>query len=246
MEIQYLSEPDLKEPVMIAAWPGMGYMAKISADFIRRRLKAEIYAEIVYYQNSMVYTDGLAELLPLKHKFYSVTSHNLIICVGDAQPSTPEETQKLANQVLDLAEKYKVKTIYTMAAYPSDYKNSPIVYGIYTEENMREELGAHGIEFIEGEGSVNGLNGILIGLAKHRGIRGVCLMGEIRYANVPQHLSAKAVIEKLASLLNLEIDTTQLVKRAEKIDASIRQSLQDYEKDEDQLKKEDKIYRYIS
>ena len=246
MDIQYLSEPDLKDPVMIAAWPGMGYLAKISADYLRRRLKAEKYAEIVYYQNSIVYKNGLAELPPLKHKFYSAPDQNLIICVGDAQPSTPEETQKLAHKVLDHAEKYNVKTIYTMAAYPRDYKDSPLVYGIYTEEDMREELDAHGVDFIEDEGAVNGLNGILIGLAKHRGIRGVCLMGEIRYANVPQHLSAKAVIERLASLMNLEIDTSHLVKRAKKIDASIRKSLEDYEKDEEQIKKEDKSYRYIS
>jgi len=246
MDIQYLSEPNLNEPVMIAAWPGMGYLAKISADYLCRRLKAEKYAELVYYQNSIVYKDGLAELPPLKHKFYFAPGKNLIICVGDAQPSTPEETQKLANQVLDLAEKYNVKTIYTMAAYPNDYKDTPTVYGIYTEEDMREELDAHGVKFIEEEGAINGLNGILIGLANHRGIKGVCLMGEIRYANVPQHLSAKAVIEKLASIINIEIDTSHLVKRAKKIDASIRKSLQDYEKDEDLIKKEDKSFRYIS
>jgi predicted ATP-grasp superfamily ATP-dependent carboligase len=71
-------------------------------------------------------------------------------------------------------------------------------------------------------------------------------MGEIRYANVPQHLSAKAVLERLTALLGVEVDTSQLVKRAERIDASIRRSLNDYEEEEERLQKEEKKIRYIS
>ena len=194
MNIQFLSEPKFKEPVLIAAWPGMGYLAKISADYLRRRLKAEKFAEIVYPQNSIIYKDGLAELPNLSHRFYAAPDNDLIICVGDAQPSTPEETLNLADDVLELAEKYNVKRIYTMAAYPCDYTEEPTVYGIFTDEDLKEEMVAHGVDLLEGEGSVNGLNGILIGIAKNRGIKGICLMGEIRYANVPQHLSAKAVL----------------------------------------------------
>jgi len=244
MEIRYTSEPQFTEPVMIAAWPGMGYLAKISADYLRRRLKAKNFAEIRYFQNAIIYKDSLAELPPLRHRFFAVPGRDLLICVGDAQPSTPEEALRLAEKVVDLAEKYKVKRIYTMAAYPNDYPEEPRVYGVYTDEKLKSELEGHGVGFIEGEGAVNGLNGILIGVAKKRGIEGVCLMGEIRYANVPQHLSSKAVLEKLTAILGLEIDTTQLEKRAEKIDASIRKSLGDYPEYEEP--KKEKAFRYIS
>ena len=90
------------------------------------------------------------------------------------------------------------------------------------------------------------LNGILIGVAKNRGIEGVCLMGEIRYANVPQHMSSKAVLEKLADILGLEIDTAPLERRARKIDASIRKSLGEYDEYGEPIKKEEKAFRYIS
>jgi hypothetical protein len=90
------------------------------------------------------------------------------------------------------------------------------------------------------------LNGILIGLAKNRGIEGVCLMGEIKYANVPQHLSSKAVLERLTTILGLEIDMSQLERRAKKIDATIRKSLGEYEEYEQPLKKDEKALRYIS
>jgi hypothetical protein len=231
---------------MIAAWPGMGYLAKISADYLRRRLKAEKFAEIRYFQNAIIYKDSLAELPSIRHRFFTVPDKDLIICVGDAQPSTAKEAHALAETIIDVAVEYGVKLIYTMAAYPHDYPEVPRVYGVYTDESLKPLLEGKGVEFIEGEGAVNGLNGILIGVAKHRGIDGVCLMGEIKYANVPQHLSSKAVLERLNDILGFKIDTSQLERRAEKIDASIRKSLGEYERYEDLTRKEEKNIKYIS
>jgi proteasome assembly chaperone (PAC2) family protein len=246
MDVLYFSKPEFKEPIMIAAWPGMGYLSKISADFLRRRLHAKIFAEIKYFQNAIAYRNGLAELPTVKHKFYAVPGREIIICVGDAQPPIPGEAMKLANIVLDVAKELNVKRIYTMAAYPSDYQEEPQVYGLCTNGKLKEELASQGIRLIEGEGEVNGLNGIIIGLAKMTGIEGICLLGEIRYTNVPQHLSSKAVIKKLSALLDLDVDTSQLEKRAKKIDASIRKSFNEYQEvSEDQVKPEKK-FRYIS
>jgi len=246
MEILCSHEPALKNPTLIAAWPGMGYLAKISVDYLRRRLDAKKFAEVKFYQNAIIYKDGLATMPSIRHRFFAVPDRDLIICVGDAQPSIPEEAIKLAEKVIDFAKGFNVKRVYTMAAYPSDYPDEPRVYGVFTDESLRDELERHGVEFIEGEGAVNGLNGVLIGVAKSRGIEGVCLMGEIRYANVPQHLSSKAVLERLTSLLGIEIDTTQLEKRAEKIDASIRKSLNEFQDIGEELKEEEKKIRYIS
>ncbi|TET71069.1 hypothetical protein E3J39_05330, partial [Candidatus Bathyarchaeota archaeon] len=246
MEIRCSHEPAFKEPVLIAAWPGMGYLAKISADYLRRRLNAKKFAEVKFFQNAIIYRDSLAELPSIRHRFFAVPDRDLMICVGDAQPSTPEEALRLAEKIVDFAKRFHVKRIYTIAAYPSDYPDEPRVYGVFTDESLREELERHGVDFIEGEGAVNGLNGVLIGVAKGKGIDGVCLMGEIRYANVPQHLSSKAVLERLTSILGIEIDMAQLEKRAEKIDASIRRSLDEFQDYSEDIKKEEKKIRYIS
>ena len=246
MEINYLRKPQLSEPSMVAAWPGMGYLAKISADYLRRRLNAWPFAEICYYQNAVIYKDGLAELPPIRHRFYAATKQNLIICVGDAQPSIPEEAYRLARCVVGVAERFKVRRIYTMAAYPSDQQGEPRVYGVYTDEDLREVLIGQDIRLLEGEGAVNGLNGVLIGVAKNRGIDGICLMGEIRYANVPQHLSSKAVLEKLTAILGIEIDMSQLEQRAKRVDAAIRRRLSRYWESEEASRKEEKELKYIS
>jgi proteasome assembly chaperone (PAC2) family protein len=245
MDVQYFSQPQVDEPAMIAAWPGMGYLAKISADYIRRRIKAKQFAEITYHHNVLLYNNGKAELSPIKHSLYFSKEHNLIICVGDAQPSIPEESLRLAEIIADIALKYKVKRIYTMAAFPNEFYTTPKVYGIYTNEAIRPELEELGVKIIEKEGAVNGLNGIMVGVGGLKGIEGVCLLGDITYANVPQHLSSKAVIKVLLKLVNLHIDTEILDKRAKRIDSSIRKRLALHEEEESLERKEPKL-DYIS
>jgi uncharacterized protein len=246
LEIRYLSRPELDHPDMIAAWPGMGYIAKISADYLRRRLNAKIFAEVTYYHNMLVYNNGLGSLSPIRHRFYAAPGKNLVICVGDAQPSIPEESIKLAKDVVDLAVDLGVRRMWTMAAYPTEYTEEPQVFGVYTSEEMRASLESHGIKIVKEEGVVNGLNGVIIGVAKDRGIPGACLMGDIKYANVPQHLSSRAVLIKLASILGIELDTTLLEKRARRLDASIRKRLEVFEDETELLPISDKRPDYIS
>jgi len=247
MDIRYFDRPELDNPRMIAAWPGMGFLAKISADYLRRQIKATKFAEIKYFHNVLVYNNkGHAELAPIKHEFYASKEHNLIICVGDAQPSVPEESLRLAQKIAELAKEFGVKRMFTMAAYPNDVYDTPQVYGIFTEESMRDELVKLGVIIPEDEGVVNGLNGVMIGVAHNYGIGGVCLMGDITYANIPQHLSSKVVLEVLVKLLNIEIDTNQLRIRAEKLDASIKKRLMILEDKEEPLLPEEKKLGYIS
>ncbi len=245
MDVQFTDKPKLDKPVMIAAWPGMGFLAKISADYLRRRIKASQFAEINYFHNVLIYNNSIAELAPIKHKLYASEKENLIICVGDAQPSIPEESLRLAQQISDIATEMGVSRIYTMAAYPNEFYEEPKVYGVFTDENMREELSSAGVEMLE-DGAVNGLNGVLIGIAKSQGIEGVCLMGDITYANVPQHLASKAVLQTLVKLIDIEIDTQQLEIRAKKIDASIKRRLDIHEEEDEQPVSEEKKLGYIS
>jgi proteasome assembly chaperone (PAC2) family protein len=71
-------------------------------------------------------------------------------------------------------------------------------------------------------------------------------MGDIKYANVPQHLAAKAILLKLSSFINIDLDTSLLDKRAKRIDASIKKRLAIYEEDLDLIPKKEKKLDYIS
>jgi len=182
-----------------------------------------------------VYKNSVAEMAPIKHKLYASEDQNIIICVGDAQPSIPEESLRLAQKIADIAVEMGVTRVYTMAAFPNEFYDDPKVYGIFTDESMKDELVEAGVEIIKNDGAVNGLNGVM-----------VCLMGDITYANVPQHLASKAVLHKLVKLIDIEIDTKQLDIRAKKIDASIKRRLDIYEEEEETQVPDEKRLGYIS
>jgi predicted ATP-grasp superfamily ATP-dependent carboligase len=79
-----------------------------------------------------------------------------------------------------------------------------------------------GIPPAAGEGRITGLNGVLLDVAQKAGMDGVCLLGQIRYVDVPQPRSASAVLKVLSKLLNLSIDVSELEAEADRLDASIR------------------------
>lgn len=152
----------------------------------------------------------------------------------------------MAQKIADIAVEMGVKRIYTIAAFPNEFYEEPKVYGVFTDESMRDELIEAGVEMIENDGAVNGLNGVMIGVAKANGIDGVCLMGDITYANVPQHLTSKAVLHKLVKLIDIQIDTKQLDIRAKKINDSIKHRLNIYDEEEEPQIPDEKRLGYIS
>jgi proteasome assembly chaperone (PAC2) family protein len=62
-------------------------------------------------------------------------------------------------------------------------------------------------------GSITGMNGLIIGIAKLRGLEGTCLLGETSGYLVDAKAS-KAILESLLSLIGIKVDMSKLEKRA--------------------------------
>jgi proteasome assembly chaperone (PAC2) family protein len=62
-------------------------------------------------------------------------------------------------------------------------------------------------------GSITGMNGLIIGIAKMRGIRGTCLLGETS-GYVVDAKASKAILETLVKIIDIKVDMTNLDKRA--------------------------------
>ena len=72
---------------------------------------------------------------------------------------------------------------------------------------------------------IAGLNGLLLGVTKERGIDGVCILGEVpSYATrIENPKAALAVVKALVGILNMEIDTDELANIAEETEVRMRQ-----------------------
>lgn len=239
MDVKFFKKPSFKEPSLLAAWPGMGLLAVVSADYLRKKLKAELFAELYSPKNSVFLRDGVVEPAKVKHRFYH--ANDLIICIGEAQPPTPLEVKLVAGEVLELAKQFGVKRVYTIAASPTILEDEELkVFGIVNDRRLLGEVGRYA-PAARGEGEITGLNGVLLGEAKERGLEGVCLLGQIRYMDVPQFRSAKLVLEVLTKMLNVEVDLAELDEEAERMEERVRERLKQLERG----KREERGLEYI-
>jgi len=211
---------------MVAAWPGMGGVAIIAANYLRQQLEAEEIGEIDPYHffspGQVLIQDHLIQVPEFpESKFYSWgedREHGLLIFTGSSQP---ERGYELAQRILDVAEEFQVVRIYTFAAFPLfiHHSRQPGVWGAATDVELVEYLQGFGVQPME-QGSIGGLNGLLLGVAKERGIGGICLLGEIPvYATqVANPKASRAVLEVLLEMLGVGIDLNELTLWSDRLE----------------------------
>jgi proteasome assembly chaperone (PAC2) family protein len=240
--ITFYRKPHLEKPDFIAAWPVMGNVALKATSFLRDKLKAEEFAEIEavdsFPLSGIIIRENLVEKPRLpRSKFYpwkgSTPSKDLLIFIGDAQPSSDKE-YAFVDGMMDVAMKVGVERSYTFAAMPSniDHKQVPKVWGVATHRNLIEifrEFGVH----IMSDGHISGLNGSLLGMAKMREIEEICFLGEIpSYATqIENPRSSKAVLEVLGSMLKINMDMTELETLAQYTETEIGRNIRQIRED---------------
>ena len=216
--IRYYKNIDVVNPIMIAAWPGMGNVALGTADYIRRKLRAVRFAEIktdpLASLDSIDVRGGLSKIpkTPLS-TFYYARNPDLIIFEGEVQLAGRAGIE-LLNKVLGVAANFKVSKIFTGAAFPMpiSYKDPSDIYGVANKEALRDYLKESGVRPMEG-GHISGLNGLMLGFAAKKGIDAICLLATMpQYAiSLPNPKASSAIIEVLNKLIGTSIDVQELL-----------------------------------
>jgi hypothetical protein len=234
MGIKLYKEPKLEKPMMFVSWPGIGNIGIIAVDTLKSILKAEEFGEIeswdFFYPRKVSIRDGLLEDLEFpSNKFYyqRFEKKDLIFFIGEEQPTeggrmyaSGEKAYQMANLVLDVGLKFGCQRVYTSGACVSliHHQMKPRVCAVISSENLISEVRKYPNTILmgeiegrgEGEGTITGLNGLLLGLAKKRGLESICLMGEIpdwlSGALLPYPKATKSVLEVFAEIVGIKID----------------------------------------
>lgn len=199
-------------------------MALIVATYLSKKLDlkqlAEVQASHFFDPIGVLVKDNIIEepQFPQSRFFYwenSPGKNDLIVFTGEAQPTT--KRYDMANCVLDIGQRFKTKKVYTCAAALTriHHTEQPRVWEVGTNPTVAAELGKHN-PVRGGNLQIAGLNGLLLGVAKKRHIDGICLLGEVpMYASRMQNpIAALAILNKLTEILDIEIDTSELVHLA--------------------------------
>ena len=142
-----------------------------------------------------------------------------MIFVGEEQPAF--KGYELVNCVLDVAQRLKVSTVYSCAAAVTRIHHSEEmkVWGAATDPDLVDELSKHNV-ILRGNLRIAGLNGLILGMAKERGMKGICLLGEVpSYATqIANPKASLAVLGILTKMLGITLDLAELGHLAERVD----------------------------
>ncbi|MFH1651568.1 MAG: PAC2 family protein [Chloroflexota bacterium] len=231
--VKYRARPRLRNPIMLAVWPGIGNVAMIVASYLRRKLEfkelAEIDAAYFFDPIGVSVKNNLVEApqFPQSNFYYWKNKngeHDVILFMGEDQPGS--KSYELAHTVLDAGLKFQISGIYTCAAALTriHHTEQPRVWGVATNPKLIEALHAFGL-VQAGNLQIAGLNGLLLGVAKERNVDGVCLLGEVPlYATrIPNPVAALAVLEVMVDLLEIKLDLADMVQMAAEARERIKQ-----------------------
>jgi proteasome assembly chaperone (PAC2) family protein len=240
--IKITARPKLQTPNMLAAWPGIGNVSMIIANYVKEKLdfKELGYLEASYFFDpvGVLVKDDVIEApdFPQSHFYYYKNEgdgSDLILFLGDDQPAT--KGYELAHCVLDVSQRFQVQCIYTCAAAMTriHHTEAPKVWGVTTDPRVMGNLYKYNLEHASNL-QIAGLNGLLLGAAKERNIDGICLLGEVPiYASRVQNpMSALAVIKVLTTMLEVKIDLADLsrmaVEASERMKQVAAQAMEEY------------------
>ena len=209
--------PKLRNTSMICGFPGSGYVGKLEIDHMIDELKATPFANIFsssFPPQVLIQSDGTADQMKNTLYYYRGVTNDLILLSGDAQPITPESEYEMAEEIVKICDKLDVKTIYTLAAYiTGTFSKNPKVYGTSTVLQIIKEFQKYDVSTMN-SGSITGMNGLILGVGKRRGITGICLLGETS-GYVVDARASKIVLEILIKMLDLKLDLTGIIKKAQ-------------------------------
>ena len=222
--VEMLSKPELHNTVLVEGLPGIGLVGKLAGDHLRDELKAVKFAELFspYLPPQVnIQDDGTVRLVNME-LYYWKGSRDLILLLGDFQGLTPDSQYQLAESVLNVTRDFDVRRIYTLGGLGTGtITSSPRVFGAATSRELVSELEKYGIIF-KGGGAIFGASGLLLGLAMPRKIEAVCLMGET-HGQIIDAKSAEAVLRVLTKILGVEVNMSELEKKARQTEDQIGQ-----------------------
>jgi len=225
--VKYVAKkPKLRNPIFIEGLPGIGNVGKLAVEHIIEETNATKFADLYskdFPPQVFINMDGTIKLV--NNEFYYLKAkkknqRDLVLLTGDYQGLSSHGQYDLAEKILDIIQELNVKEIFTLGGYGLGHEiKEPKVLCATTDKNLVAKMKKYGAVFKKNEpgGGIVGASGLILGLGKLRGMKGACFMGETPgYLVDPK--SAKAVLKILMKMLNLDVNLSELEKKAKEIE----------------------------
>jgi predicted ATP-grasp superfamily ATP-dependent carboligase len=221
-----IPEP-LKAPWLVAVWPGMGQVALNAGFYLAAKLEMAVFAEFsprelfdvehVEVQNGIIRPARLP-----RSRFFlwrdPAQRRDLVLFIGEAQP--PAGKRQFCQGLIDISRRLGVERIFTFAAMATQMhpEAASRVFVASTDQATLDEVALLDVQILR-EGTIGGLNGVLLGEAAEAGLHGTCLLGEMPhlFAQLPFPGGSLAVLKIFRELTGVALDLGELEQQTEEL-----------------------------
>lgn len=223
--------PRLRNPHLIVGWADAGLVGIRAVDYLTDELGAEEFAEIEPHDFSLLphstIKGGVLQEIEYPGNSFcywkNKNSSSDLIIWGGKPPALHHH--EFANLILDVAELFDVRRIYTVGAIYANVSHTakPRVFAVINNAKLRKYVTHYGVELGLDYHGPTSMNGLLIGIAKHREIEGINLWGRVPnyIGEVPNPRVCAAVLKVLTRMLGLDIDFSGIETEARQANKQI-------------------------
>lgn len=238
--------PKLKNPIMIAGFPGIGFVGKICLDQLIEDLKPVSFVTIYspfFPPQVLVNFDGTVQM-PQNEIYYwknKTGKHDILLATGNFQGVTGDSQYKISEAIIKIAKEAGVKRVYTLGGLGTGViPKKPKVFGAATSEALIEELKKLSVEFKPG-GGIFGAAGIILGMCMLNNMDGVCLMGETQ-GDFLDARASEVVLKVISQILDIKIDFEAFSKKVAETERNINEIRKIIEEQKRQLEQATQEY----
>jgi uncharacterized protein len=208
---------DLKEPILIEGFPGVGLVGTISSSYLVEKLKMEPLGYIISEKFPPI--AAVHNYRPLHPaRIYKSKKHNVIVLFSEF--TIPMSIiHQLTQEIVAWAEGHKVKKIFSLGGISIEGEQNE-VYGIASTPELTKQLESKGVKMIK-EGATTGVSGVLLAECATKGFPAASLLAEAK-PDFMDPLASAMVIDKLKLLIDLEIDTADLINESKTIESKMK------------------------
>lgn len=222
-----VSETTAEQPTLVEGLPGLGLVASIAVDQIRKQLDLDYYGQIRCPSLPPVasYNDGRVQDLV---RVYAGDDPAVMTLHSDL-PIPQAAFDELGECVLnELAAEFD-RAVFLAGAPAQNETEIGEVIGVATTDALEADITEAGITLAEGSGLVGGVTGALVTECYENNIPAAVLIVK-SHPQLPDPGAARSVIENaLEPLVKFEINTDELQEQADQIRDRLEQIAEQYQ-----------------
>lgn len=220
VEIKEIEKFNVKNPIIIEGFPGIGMVGPIGASFLAQRPSMKLVGYI-----SSTHFPPIAAIHDYKPvspaRIYASEQDNMMVLFSEFVIPA-DVVLPLAQELISFAGLKKARAIYSLAGIAMDTPTNTI-HGIASTQEMRDSLKASGVDLIK-EGATQGVSGVLIAECAAQKFPAANLMIETNKPLDP--VGTARLVDLLSKITGLKIDTQSLVKEGKQVEENLKQAMQ--------------------